>query len=105
MLSRVGRFAVRRRRWVLVGTLIGVVAAGALGGGVFNRLSGGGFDDPGSPSTRAEVLLEEVFGTGDPNLVLLVRAERGTVDDAEVAAAGVALTEELAAEPGIEQAF
>jgi RND superfamily putative drug exporter len=76
-----------------------------VGGGVFNRLSGGGFNDPGSESTRGEELLEEVFGTGDPNLVLLVTAGDGTVDDPEVVAEGVALTEELSAEPGIEQAF
>jgi RND superfamily putative drug exporter len=105
MLSRLGRFTVRRRRWVLVGTLIGVLVAGALGGGVFNRLSGGGFGDPGAESTRAEEVLEEVFGTGDPNIVLLVTADEGTVDDPAVVAVGLALTEELSAEPGIEQAF
>ncbi|MGH2636777.1 MAG: MMPL family transporter, partial [Actinomycetota bacterium] len=114
MLRRLGTFTVRRRRWVIAGTLVAVVVAGALGGGVvagalgggvFDRLSGGGFSDPDSESSRASDRLEEAFGAGEPNLVLLVTAEAGSVDEGAVAAAGVELTEELAAEPLIEQAF
>jgi putative drug exporter of the RND superfamily len=105
MLERLGRFAVRRRRWVLAGTFVGVVVAGALGGGVFDRLSGGGFSDPQAESTRAGEQLEEAFGAGDVNLVFLVTAEQGSVDGHEVAAEGVALTERLEREPAIEQAF
>jgi len=105
MLERMARFTVRRRRWVLAGTLVALVAAGAFGGGVFDRLSGGGFSDPGAESSRGTDQLEEVFRTGDPNLVVLVTAKGGSVDDPAVAAEGVALTEELASEPSIEQAF
>src|ERR671919_2757149 len=105
MLSRLGRFTVRRRRWVIVGTLLGVVVAGVLGGGVFERLSGGGFADPDAESTVGEERLGRVFRTGDPNLVLLVTARDGSVDDPAVAAEGIALTEELLAERGIRQAF
>src|SRR5918992_535967 len=105
MLRRLGRFTVRRRRWVLAGTLVAVVVAGALSGGVFGRLSSGGFTDPAAPSTRGAEQLEEVFGAGDPNLVLLVTATEGSVDERAVAAEGVAITEELAKEPSIEQAF
>jgi RND superfamily putative drug exporter len=105
MLRRLGRFNVRRRRWVLAGTLVAVVGAGGLGGGVLDRLSGGGFTDPDSESTRGADALEEAFGAGDANLILLVTAGAGSVDDPAVAAAGVALTEELAGEPSIEQAF
>jgi RND superfamily putative drug exporter len=90
---------------VLAVTLVAVVAAGALGGGVFDRLSGGGFTDPDAESSRGADRLEEVFATGDANLVLLVTANGGSVDDRAVAAEGVALTEELASEPQIEQAF
>src|ERR687891_1036394 len=105
MLSRLGRFTVRRRRWVIVSTLLGVVVAGVVGGGVFERLSGGGFADPDAESTVGEERLERVFRTGDPNLVLLVTARDGSVDDPAVAAEGIALTEELLAERGIRQAF
>jgi RND superfamily putative drug exporter len=105
MLGRLGRFTVRRRRWVLAGTLAGLLVAGALGGGVFDRLSGGGFDDPAAESSLGADRLEEAFGAGDANLVLLVTAEDGSVDDDAVVAEGVRLTEELAAEPSIQQAF
>lgn len=80
MLQRLGEFTVRRRRWVLVATLLAVIVAGALGGGVFDRLSGGGFSDPDAESSRGTKQLEELFETGDPNLVLLVTAKQGSVD-------------------------
>jgi putative drug exporter of the RND superfamily len=80
---------------VLAGTPLAVVVAGALGGGVFHRLSGGGFSDPDAEPSRARDQLERVFGAGDPNLVLLVTAKRGSVDDPATAAVGAALTRQL----------
>ena len=105
MLRRLGGLIVRRRRLVLAGTLVGTLAAAALGAGVFNRLSGGGFVDPHAQSTRASEVLEEEFGAGDANLVLLVTAVGDSVDDPAVTERGVELTEELAREASIEQAF
>ncbi len=105
MLQRLGRLTVRRRRWVLAGTLLAVIVAGALGGGVFDRLSGGGFSDPDAESSRGTEQLEEIFETGDPNLILLVTAKQGSVDNRRIAAEGTAITEELVGEPAIEQAF
>jgi putative drug exporter of the RND superfamily len=105
MLGRLGRFTVRRRRWVLAGTLVGFLAAGVLGGGAFGRLSGGGFSDPAAESSRGAELLEEAFGAGEANVVLLVTAKDGSVNDPAVVAEGVRLTEELAAESSIQQAF
>jgi putative drug exporter of the RND superfamily len=87
-----------------VATALFVIAAGAVGGGVGDRLTSGGFTDPAAESTRASDLLERQFGTSDPNIVLLVTATRGTVDDARVAAAGRALTDELADAPGVQSA-
>jgi putative drug exporter of the RND superfamily len=103
MLERLGRFLLRRRWAVLAATLVAVVAAGALGGSAITKLKSGGFDDPGAESTRAAKVLADEFGTGDPNLVLLVTAKGGQVDDPAVAAAGEALTRRLAAEPGLAQ--
>jgi len=105
MLERLGRFAVRRRRRILIGTVVGVILAGAFGGSVIGNLSNGGFTDPRSDSQRAEDTLDQVFHAGNPNLVLLVTAKGGTVDDAAVAQAGTALTQELDAEAGIQTAF
>jgi putative drug exporter of the RND superfamily len=104
MLTRLARFTVRRRRLVLAGTLLAFLFAGAIGGGVAERLSSGGFEDPNAESTRAQRLVDETFGNGTPNLVLLVTADNGSVDDPATVAAGQALTREVAGLPGIEQA-
>jgi RND superfamily putative drug exporter len=103
MLERLGRFLLRRRWAVLAATLAVVVAAGVFGGSAITRLKSGGFDDPDAESARAAEVLRDEFGTGDPNLVLLVTAKGGQVDDPAVAAAGEALTRRLATEPDLAQ--
>ncbi|MDQ4024829.1 MAG: MMPL family transporter, partial [Actinomycetota bacterium] len=104
MFERLADFVVRRRLWIVIVTGVFFVVAGAAGGGVADRLSSGGFEDPDAESTRAEEVLSSEFGTQTPNVVLLVTAESGSVDDPEVARAGTALTQELARQEGIEQA-
>src|SRR5438094_6110871 len=101
LLTRIGRFTVRRRKAVLITTAIVFVLSGVLGGGVATHLSSGGFDDPGSESAQAQRILEDRFGQGVPNVVLLVTAKHGNVDDPAVAAEGAALTARLAHERGI----
>jgi putative drug exporter of the RND superfamily len=103
VLERLGWFTVRRRKWILAGSVVFLVVAGAVGGGVVDRMTGGGFEDPGAESALASDQLERVFNAGDPNLILLVTADEGSVDDKDVAAEGNALTKELAAEPDLEQ--
>jgi putative drug exporter of the RND superfamily len=90
---------------VLVGTVVFFVVAVVLGGGVASRLSSGGFEDPSSESTRAGDTIEREFGEQQPDLILLVTAKRGTVDDADVAAAGSALTARLGSERGVARAI
>jgi len=104
MLRRFATAVVRRRRTVLVGALLALVAAFAYGGKVANRLNNGGFADPNAPSTRANTLLDQQFHTGSPNLVLLVTARQGTVDGPAVAAEGRALTDQLAHTAGVDGA-
>jgi RND superfamily putative drug exporter len=101
MLTRLGRLALRRRWAILAATLVVVALAGAFGGGAIGHLKSGGFDDPAAESVRAAATLRDTFGTGDPNLVLLVTAARGDVDDQAVARAGADLTRRLAAEPDL----
>ncbi len=105
MLQRLGGFAVRRRRRVLLATFVAVVVAGALGGDAFDRLTAGGFNDPDAESSRGAEKLDQLFDTGEPNLILLVTAKQGSVDDRAVASEGVALTEELQRERSIDEAF
>ena len=103
MLARLAGAVVLRRRLVLVLAVLFLALAGGIGGGVAKELSGGGFDDPKAPSERAARLLEKQFGTGAPNLVLLVTSKDGQVDDPDVAAAGQAVATRLAGERDVEQ--
>jgi RND superfamily putative drug exporter len=102
VLARLARSVVRRRIRVLIGTLVFVVAAGAVGGGVAKRLSSGGFDDPHSQSSQVQRLVAREFPQGStPNMILLITAKNGNVDSAAVADEGRRLTEELASQPSI----
>ena len=74
MFTRLGEFTVRRRKAVLMVSVLLLVVAGTLGSGVFSHLSGGGFNDPASDSSRAEGALLTTFHTGVPNFVLLIDA-------------------------------
>ena len=103
MLVRLGAFTVRRRKLILVGALLFVVASFAIAGGVAGRLTSGGFADPSSESERAAVLLQQKFGAQEPNIILLVTAKQGSVDSPDVRAAGLQLTRELARQPSLRQ--
>lgn len=105
MLVRFGRVMARRARWVLCITVIVLGAAIALGVGAFGVLKGqGGFDDPASESVRAGNLLEKKFD-GGVNVVLLVKARGGNVDEADVARAGAALADRVRKDPSITSAM
>ncbi len=104
MLTKLAWFTIRRRRVVLAVSALFVVMAAGIGSGAFGVLKGGGFDDPASESSRAADALDDVFETGDPNVVLLVRASVGDVDDPAVAAAGQSLTERLSRIPDVVDA-
>jgi RND superfamily putative drug exporter len=100
-VRRLGRLILRRRRLVLVLAVAFLPVAGLLGGNVKEHLSAGGFEDPASESTRAAHLLETRFGGGAPNLVVVVTAQGGSIDDPPVEAAGLALAARIAREPGV----
>jgi RND superfamily putative drug exporter len=103
MLEALGHFVYRRRRFVLIGTLLFVVIAGAIGGNVQAHLKAGGFDSPDVESQRAANLLGTTFHQSPPNFLLLVEAKNGRVDTGAVKAFGTKLTAQLASEPGVGQ--
>ncbi|HEY6795847.1 MAG TPA: MMPL family transporter [Kineosporiaceae bacterium] len=94
---------MRRPRAVVLIALVLGVAAAVLGAGVFPRLSGGGFDDPASESSRARAMMSRDLGLPEGNLLLLVEATQpgATVDDSAVAAAGQELQRRLADQPDV----
>jgi putative drug exporter of the RND superfamily len=101
MFTALGRLVVRRTKLVLFGSLVVFIVTAILGGGVFTMLSSGGFDDPRSDSSRVTRLLEDEFGAGPPNLILVVTAS--DLDSPEAATAGAALTTDLAATERVGQ--
>jgi RND superfamily putative drug exporter len=100
VLRRLAGTVVSHPAVVLAATLSFIVVAVLLGGGVADHLKVGGFEAPGSPSARAQKLLDERFG-GSPNLVLQATARQGSVDDEAVGAAAGGLTARLASEPRV----
>ncbi|WP_327191098.1 MMPL family transporter [Streptomyces xinghaiensis] len=100
MFDRIAELALHRARLVLTVTAVAVVAMAALGFGAFGKLLSGGFDDPASPSSRAQVLIDEEFG-GEPGLLLLVRADGGRITAPAAERAGRDLAAALRKEPGV----
>ncbi|MEW2218999.1 MMPL family transporter [Streptomyces sp. NPDC006990] len=96
MFERIAELAIRRSRLVLTVAAVVVALMGALGAGAFGKLLTGGFDDPASQSSRARDVIEREFG-GETNLVLLVRAPDGRVDDPAAERTGRSLVSDLKA--------
>src|SRR4051794_5459772 len=77
MFESLGRVMYRRRRWVVALALVFVTFAAVWGTGVFGRLTGAGFEDPGSESSKAaEVAATGLGGDGADVVVLYSSADR-----------------------------
>ncbi|WP_307292630.1 MMPL family transporter [Microbacterium natoriense] len=72
----------------------------ALSAAVFDALSLNRYEAPGSESLQVRTALAERFGTGSPNIAVLVTSD-SDVDDPDVAAVGKEVTALLAGFPGI----
>ncbi|MGP3967704.1 MMPL family transporter [Streptomyces sp. 6N223] len=98
-LARLGHFTVRRSRAILLAAVALLLGLGAYGAGAQDDLDLARWDAPGTESVAVQETLRDEFGTGNPNLALLVTAARGDIDSPRVAAAGRDLARELAAHP------
>jgi RND superfamily putative drug exporter len=101
LLGRLGALIAARRRAVLGVGALALVLAGLFGGPAINNLVDSRYESPNSESVHAAQVLERDFAAGSPNLVLLVGAESGSIDDPAAVRAGTQLAEELAAKPGV----
>src|SRR3954451_18087717 len=81
MFETLGRVVYRRRRWVAALALLLVAAAAVWGTGVFGKLTGAGFDDPGSESSHAAQLAAAHLGRDTADVVVLYSSPTLTVDD------------------------
>lgn len=100
-MHRLGRFAVRRRRLLLLAALLAFIAAGAVGSTTLDALVLSRFEAPRSESVVTGEELDEHFGVGSANFLLLATAADGDVDSPASAEAGALLTAELAAYPDV----
>ena len=103
MFESLGRVIYRRRRWVVALALAFVVFAGVWGTGVFSAMTGGGFEDPDSDSSRAAEVAEQELGRSGGDVVVLYSSDDLTVDDPAYADAVADSLEGLPEAAGIEQ--
>jgi RND superfamily putative drug exporter len=102
MFQRLGHLAATRSRLVLALSGLAIVLAALAGIHAPSKLKSSGFVSPNAPSQLATNRLDSEFG-GTPNLVLLVDARTGNVDQPDVAAAGRSVAARVAASPGVTQ--
>ncbi|MFB7371603.1 MMPL family transporter [Streptomyces sp. NPDC056222] len=95
------RFVTARPRLSLLVALVITALSVLAGSGVADRMGSGGFQDPDAESTYATQVLEREFPASQPNLLLLVSAREGGVDDPAVAAEARRLAQRLDAERGV----
>ncbi|ASU84443.1 hypothetical protein CDO52_18020 [Nocardiopsis gilva YIM 90087] len=81
MFAGLGRFTYRRRIWVLAATALFIAFALSWGTGLFSAVSHGGFEDPGSESTRAGELLEDEFGHDAVDVIAVYSSSELKVDN------------------------
>ena len=75
MFEALGRVIYRRRRWVVALAVAFVVFAGVWGTGVFGAMTGGGFEDPDSESSRAAAVAAQALGRDSADVVVLYRSD------------------------------
>jgi RND superfamily putative drug exporter len=102
MFTAIGRLATTHARAILIAGLVAFIAAGALGFTVFGKLKPDGFSDPAAESSQAQNVIDEEFG-GAVDVVAMVTAKTGTVDDDAIASAAANLADEIAADPAVAE--
>jgi trehalose monomycolate/heme transporter len=75
MVQRWGAVVAARAWWVLIASVVVVLASGAFGAGVFGSLSNGGFDDPATESARELRLEQDSFGNQDVDVVAIYSSD------------------------------
>lgn len=77
MLQAITRLAIAAPRRIIGATILVLVGAAIFGLPVINSLSGGGFQDPTSESSRAAGMLRDKFNQTDQQMLIVVTAPGG----------------------------
>ncbi len=83
MMHRWATLVAERAVLILLAGVAVVLAAGGYGAGVFDSLSDGGFDDPGSEAAKELALERETFGNRSIDVVAIYSSDELTVTDPE----------------------
>src|SRR4051812_18417279 len=82
MFNWLANLATNRAKLVVIGAVVVTLVAGAIGGGVADKLSSFGADDPATDSYKAAQRLGDATGLdANPGLIALVHTD-GPVDSA-----------------------
>ncbi|MEV5705518.1 MMPL family transporter [Actinoallomurus sp. NPDC052274] len=81
MFAGLGRLVHRRRLSCLALCLGFAVLSGMWGSGAVARLKSGGFDDPHSSSSLVAKLSAQYFSNSTPDVFVIYRSDRLTIDD------------------------
>lgn len=101
MFTKIGKYTYHHSKLVLTVAVLLVMVAGAMGFQAFGKLKSEGFDDPKSESSQAASLINQHFG-GQTNLIFLVHAQHGNVDDSSIAAEAKAVASSLSRQPDVQ---
>jgi hypothetical protein len=104
MFTAIGRFAATRARGILVVALLALIGAGAVGFTVFGKLKPEGFADPAAESSQVQDVVNDEFG-GQVDVVAMVSAKSGTVDDDAVRDGATDLADRIADDPAVTEAL
>jgi RND superfamily putative drug exporter len=88
MLTRLANLGIRAPRRILAAAGLLFVLAALYGVSAASHLSSGGFQDPKSPSSKVDNVLQKQFHAGQANLVLEVTSKTG-VDTTAARSAGL----------------
>jgi len=100
-LDGLGAFAYRQRVRLLVVFVLVFVVCGVVGAGTARRLVAGGFEDPGSESSRATVALDSEFGLGSPDVLVAYSHASSRVRDSRFEEALAPRLARIASMPGV----
>jgi RND superfamily putative drug exporter len=102
MRTQSGYRIIKYRWYIIIAATVLFFLSAIFGAGVIPRLSLARFEVKGSVSVLAADALKQQFGVGHPNLLVLVTAKKGTVDDVAVQQAARGLISELARQTGVD---
>jgi putative drug exporter of the RND superfamily len=102
LFARLGRFAVRRRWFIIPAWIVALVVMGTFAKGLQGRLSSGGFEVPGSDSLAVSHDLSRSFSRQYPATALVVvRNGSATLDDPAFKAQVQSMSSEIRGAPNV----